>query len=125
MASEDVRIFLIDPAGADLGTYRIAYAAPLRVGQEVWLALDGARALYRVVRERQAETGERLVHVIAVPLRCPFCRTRLLAGGPAALLHDDEGDFVVCPTCDRRVAMERLPTTPPGGPVRLRVAPDQ
>ncbi len=124
MAPDEVRLFLIDPGGRELGRYAIVHPAPLRVGQEIWLDLEGERTLCRVVRERQVG-AERRVHVIAVQLRCPFCHARLLVEqGAAGLEQDVDGDFVSC-RCGRRVAMERIPTTPRGGPVRLRVAADQ
>ncbi len=123
---EELLVIVADAVGNELGTFPVVFAAPLRVGQEVWLRLGGAETLCRVLREPADERGCRTVHVIEVPLRCPSCHGRILAAtGPAGVERDLDGEFVVCRTCDRRVEMERLPTSPPGGPGRLRVAAEQ
>lgn len=126
MALDDLLVIITDAVGNELGSYPIVFGAPLRVGQEVWLRLGGSETLCRVLREPAGETTPRVVHVIEVPLRCPTCRGRLLAGrGPGGLERDEGGEFVSCRQCGRRVALERLPTSPPGGPSRLRVAREQ
>ncbi len=126
MSGPGTRVVLVDADGHERGDYPVEHRAELRVGQEIWLELGGRRALVRVLRQRAGDGGERLVHAIEVTLRCPFCRSHLLDGeGEMGLLEDVDGNFVVCGHCTRRVAMERIPTTPPGGPARLRVATDQ
>jgi DNA-directed RNA polymerase subunit RPC12/RpoP len=126
MSHDVIRLVLVDPAGAELETHTLFHPREVRVGLELWLELDGRRTLVRILRQVPGEGGQRLVHAIEVSLRCPFCASRLFAiGGPANLAHDAEGDHVTCPQCRRRVAMERVPTDPPGGPARLRVAADQ
>ncbi len=125
MTLVELELVLVDAAGHERGRFRVAYAAELRVGQELWLDLAGRRALVRVLRQR-SDGGDRLVHAIEVSLACPFCGAPLLVvEGVDALERDGDGDFVACRHCGRRVAMERIPTTPPGGPTRLRVSADQ
>ena len=125
MAPDDLEVIVADAEGNELASYPIRFSAPLRVGQEIWLTLGGAARLCRVLREPAGE-GTKVVHVIEVPLRCPFCRGQLLAPrGMTGVDHDLDGEFIVCNHCERRVAMERIPTTPPGGPGRLRVAAHQ
>lgn len=125
MAPDDLEVIVADAEGNELASYPIRFSAPLRVGQEVWLTLGGGARLCRVLREPAGDVPK-VVHVIEVPLRCPFCRGQLLAAaGMTGVEHDLDGEFTVCRHCGRRVAMERIPTTPPGGPGRLRVAPHQ
>ncbi len=125
MSPADIRLVLVDADGHERGCYPIVHPTDLRVGQELWLEIEGRRTLVRVLRQRSGKGG-RLVHAIEVSLRCPFCRSPLLeADGVTGLLQDGDGEFVLCPRCARRVAMDRIPTTPPGGPTRLRVAADQ
>ena len=119
----ELLVIVADTAGNDLASYPVSVSLPLRVGQEVWLRLGGTQALCRVLREPAGDDVRKTVHVIEVPLRCPSCRGRLLgASGPAGVERDDDGEFVTCRACERRVTMVRLPTSPPGGPGRLRVA---
>ncbi|HET8542085.1 MAG TPA: hypothetical protein VFL83_19565 [Anaeromyxobacter sp.] len=126
MACDEISVTVVDRAGNEMGRYPVTHPARLRAGQELWLALDGRERLFRVLGERTGHRGERVVPVIEVHLRCPFCAGPLLAArGRAALEEDEDGDFVRCPGCSRRVAIERIPTDPPGGPAKLRVAPDQ
>ena len=121
-----MHVIVADAAGNELGSYPITFPAPLRVGQEVWLRLGEAETLCRVLREPAGELGRRTVHVIEVRLRCPTCGGRLLAaGGPSGLERDEDGEFAACRVCGQRVAMERVQTSPPGGPGRLRVASEQ
>lgn len=122
----EMLVIVADAAGNELASHPIAISLPLRVGQEVWLRLGGSQTLCRVLREPAGDDGQRTVHVIEVPLRCPSCRGRLLAAcGPAGVERDEDGEFVGCRDCGRRVAMERVATSPPGGPGRLRVAAGQ
>ncbi len=127
MGTGGLRVVLVDGDGHERGAYAIEHLADLRVGQELWLDVEGRRTLVRVLRQgTTGASGERVVRAIEVSLRCPFCRSHLFGDdGIGGLLQDADGDFVVCRHCARRVAMERIPTTPPGGPARLRVAADQ
>ncbi len=121
-----MRLVLVDADGRERTRAAVAYPLEVRVGQEIWLEVEGSRRLVRVLRQQPGEGGERLVHGIEVLLRCPFCGADLLAAdGLAALQRDADGECVTCRRCGRRVAMERVATVPPGGPTRLRVASDQ
>ncbi len=121
-----MHLVLVDADGSERARATISYPLEVRVGQEIWLELDGSRRLVRVLRQQPGEGGERLVHAIEVLLRCPFCGADLMAvDGVAALQRDALGECVTCRGCGRRVAMERIATVPPGGPTRLRVASDQ
>ncbi len=122
----EVLVVVADAAGNELASYPVPVSFPLRVGQEVWLRLGGSQTLCRVLREPAGDPGHTTVHVIEVPLRCPFCRGRLLeASGAGGVERDEEGEYASCRECGRRVALERIPTSPPGGPGRLRVSPVQ
>lgn len=126
ISDAELLVVVADAVGNELASYPVAVSFPLRVGQEVWLRLGGTQTLCRVLREPAGDGCYRTVHVIEVPLRCPFCRGRLLSSsGPGGVEHDEEGEFASCRTCGRRVALERIPTSPPGGPGRLRVSPVQ
>ncbi len=117
---------LVDAADRERGRYTVSHSSELRVGQELWLELGGRRMLVRVLRHGSGDADGRLVHAIEVSLVCPFCKSELLAAdGVDGLERDSDGYFVVCRRCHRRVAMERIPTSPPGGPARRRVAADQ
>ncbi len=121
----EVLVVVADSVGNDLASYPMSVSLPLRVGQEIWLRLGGSQTLCRVLREPAEGAGRTTVHVIEIPLRCPSCRGRLLAAsGPAGVERDEEGEFVRCRPCGLRVDLVRLPTSPPGGPGRLRVAAD-
>ncbi len=118
----ELLVIVVDAAGNELASHPVSVSLPLRVGQELWLRLGGSQTLCRVLRE-PAGDDRKTVHVIEVPLRCPSCQGRLLAAaGPAGVERDEDGEFVSCRACGRRVTMVRLPTSPPGGPGRLRVA---
>jgi hypothetical protein len=126
VSSAEIRLVLVESDGRERARAAISHPAEVRVGQELWLDVEGSRRLVRVLRQETADRGERLVHAIEVLLRCPFCRADLLAAdGLAGLERDAGGECVTCRRCGRRVAMERVPTTPPGGPTRLRVAAEQ
>ncbi len=126
MSAAEIRLILVESDGRERARAAVAYPGDVRVGQELWLEIDGSRRLVRVLRQQPGQGGERVVHAIEVLLRCPFCRADLLAAdGLAGLERDADGECVTCRRCGRRVAMERVPTTPPGGPTRLRVAPVQ
>jgi DNA-directed RNA polymerase subunit RPC12/RpoP len=121
-----MRLILVEADGRERTRAAVAHPAEVRVGQELWLDIDGSRRLVRVLRLQGGGAGDRLVYAIEILLRCPFCRADLLAvDGPAGLESDTDGECVTCRACGRRVAMERVPTTPPGGPARLRVASEQ
>ncbi len=122
----ELLVIVADAAGNELASYPINSSLPFRVGQEVWLRLGEAQTLCRVLREPADEAGRRTVHVIEVSLRCPSCHGRLLgASGPAGVERDEDGEFATCLACGRRVAMDRVATSPPGGPGRLRVGSGQ
>lgn len=125
MSAADIQLILVETDGRERARALVQHPGELRVGQELWLEVDGSRRLVRVLRQ-QGDGGERLVHAIEVLLRCPFCRADLfVADGLAVLERDAAGESVTCRRCGRRVAMERVPTSPPGGPTRLRVATEQ
>ncbi|HEX9052306.1 MAG TPA: hypothetical protein VF841_17395 [Anaeromyxobacter sp.] len=126
MGPDDIRLVLVESDGRERARATVEHSGEVRVGQELWLVVDGSRRLVRVLRQQAGDRGERLVHAIEIVLRCPSCRTELLAvDGLAAVERDAGGEFVVCRGCGRRVAMERVGTTAAGGPGRLRVAPEQ
>jgi DNA-directed RNA polymerase subunit RPC12/RpoP len=123
VVDSELTVVVADAAGNQLASHLVDVSVPLRVGQELWLRLGGAQILCRVLREPAGDEGRRTVHVIEIPLRCPSCHGRLLAAsGAAGVERDEQGEYATCRPCGRRVAMERLPTSPPGGPGRLRVA---
>jgi hypothetical protein len=122
----EIRLILVEPDGRERARAAVSHPGEVRVGQELWLEVDGSRRLVRVLRQQAGDGGARVVHAIEVLLRCPFCRADLLAtDGLAGLERDAGGEWVTCRRCGRRVAMERVSTTPPGGPARLRVAAEQ
>ena len=122
MSRGELRVVVEDAAGNEVERHVAACPGELRVAQELWLLLGGRHALVRVLRLNGATGGEREMRAIEVQLRCPFCGERPFAScGIAALHTDEEGDFVVCGGCFRRVEMQRIPSSPPGGPTRLRV----
>jgi DNA-directed RNA polymerase subunit RPC12/RpoP len=126
MGRDEVLVVLLDPGGAELARYAAPWPERLRAGQELWLPLGGREMLVRALGEVTGEGGLRVARVMEIRLACPSCWAALLDGrGRAALEEDEDGDFVVCPGCGRRVAIERIASTPPGGPVRIRVAADQ
>lgn len=126
MVNSGIRLILVEPEGRERTRTDVSHPGEVRVGQELWLEIEGSRRLVRVLRQKAGDDGERVVHAIEVLLRCPFCRTDLLAvDGLAGLERDGGGECVTCRRCGRRVAMERVQTTPPGGPTRLRVAAEQ
>ncbi len=126
MGAAEIRLILVETDGRERTRAAVAHPGEVRVGQELWLEVDGSRRLVRILRQQLGEGGERLVHAIEVLLRCPFCGADLLAvDGLAGLQQDADGECVTCRRCGRRVAMERVATTPPGGPTRLRVAARQ
>jgi hypothetical protein len=67
MSHDDIRVFLVDDAGNDLGRFEVTYSRELKLGQDVRLSLGGPERLYRVLGMRPGEGGMRFVQVVEAP----------------------------------------------------------